>query len=87
MGPGPSHEMDLSSGRGRERRPGSRNRLGEDGLGSSGSGAIIMSPCTPKSSIMESTTAKTVFPYANSVDEVKAWFKKHLEYNTSDDSD
>ena len=30
---------------------------------------------------------KTVFPYANSVDEVKAWFKLQLAYNSSDDSD
>ena len=90
MGAGPSHETDWSTGKSRERRPGSRSRLGDDCMGSSGSGFGAVSPCTPRSSILEGGpggSTKTVFPYANNVDEVKAWFRLQLAYDSSDDSD
>ena len=88
MGAGPSHETDWSTGRSRERRPGSRSRLGDEGLGSSGSFGGV-SPCTPRSSVMEGGSGVTgsVWRYAHSVDEVKIWFKQQLAYNTDDDSD
>ena len=90
MGAGPSHDTDWSTGRNRERRPGSRSRLGDEGLGSSGSGFGGVSPCTPRSSVMEGGSGggvASVWRYGHTVEEVKSWWKQQLSGDTDEEND